>query len=344
MKKIDLTKWQDEYVQLLSINLNPDSEFASNIKETARRLINESIGIYHNVTEDLTKVGVVHALVAKGHADPRFQDRLIEALSNETDDEKRTKLREMIDRGARLFRENAKKYDTMLMELINTIESSNADLCRNMRGDLSKIGFTKQLTDVIEKCQKNISSFKEYLMECFVQPINGIKDEIVGLDKTIEERLDPRNIMKNFKSFLPTEKEVADFIQNGSKSTTASEIEAIKLLYSTALKAFTVIGDVLVLCKDIDKRTNLYNKLEALTQGYEHAVKQRQRLTDEYDEAYGLTVLNKKMEFFSNAATDIISYLLQIRKQLDNFLETGDMKGYYECISAFMSAIETSQR
>jgi hypothetical protein len=340
MLEFDFVKWQDEYMQLLNIYFKPDSTFASVLKETARQLIKECTAIYHVTTADLLKAGKVYALTAKTHSNPQMFNAVSQELLATKDERKKAELEALLSEILGGFTEKTNEYNAILAKLIKNVEDASAVLHKNLRQDLSELGFQTQFKKYCANCVRNIGNFTQYIQTCFVEPIKAIQSEIKELDEKIESKTDPQNIIKNFKAFLPSEKEVGEMIEKGSKSEASAKMEGIKLLYSTAIKAIDVIGGVISLCEDIDKRARLYKQLNELKAGYDEALAKRQILLDEYDEAISLTVLNKLMEFFAGGADRISAYVKDILGRLDGFTAARDMNGYHIAVTAFMADIE----
>lgn len=337
--KFDIDVWNDNFAALNQIIINPESAFMPTLQKKANELREEACKVYDTITHSLPIAVAVNGKSAMINSNPSLLNTYLEKIKEDpADEESAVFFNKLIE----CFIKEANKFDHKLESIEKTAKDNIKILARNTRTDLTTTGFYAQLNSECKRFDKVIQSHTKLLLENFIEPMAALQAEMKKLDNEIDKKLDPDNIIKSFKEFLPSEEQISSMITDGTKSQEAAAIEGIKLVYSTALKGFDIIAGIINLCKEIDEQKRLTKEFEDLQEKYEQVNKNHQLLLKNQAELNYLLELHNILTFFADSGNSEAKAINTVRTILLGFIGTVpvDYTNYNKTISEFREYME----
>lgn len=293
--------WNDKYSELNDVRIDINSKYMPLLQQKAFELKGYAKEIYQDVTGffELT----LPAKTLKNHLNLYLE------LKEKNNTEKIEKLMNKIT-------DDVKILDNKLYENIKKMYDNIEILVKNTRIDLKNIGFYSQLNTECKRFEKVIQRHSEMLNEYFIKPILLLKEEIKSIDKDIDSKIDPQNIIKEFKEFLPSQEEISGLLEEGAVAGGDVTLKGIEVLYSTMLSGLDILGKSIKLCQDIEKQTELVDKLIELERKYDEMKKENDEMIRDHNELRELIKLHDILKFFVENGKEEINILEKLRKKL----------------------------
>lgn len=337
--KFDIDIWNDSYAALNNVIIKPESTFMPTLQKKANELRNDAREIYDTTIQTLPIAVSVSGKNPMINSNPSLFNTYVEKMKADPSDTiSATYFNKLVER----LKKEANTFDNKLEVIENTIRNNTKILKRNTRTDLTSTGFYALLNSECKRFDKVIQSHTQMLLENFIEPMLALQAEMKKLDNEIEEKLDPENIIKTFKEFLPSEEEISSMITEGTKSPETSAIEGIKLVYSTALKAFDVFASTLKLCEQVEEQVKLSNELEDLHNKYEEVNKNQHQMLQNQMELNYLLKLHNILTFFADAGASEAKNISEMRTKLLGYIGAVpvDYSNYNKSIIEFRDCME----
>lgn len=337
--KFDVDIWDDSYAALNNVIIKPESKFMSTLQIKANELRNDARDIYDKIIQTLPIAVSVNGKSPMINSDPSlFKSYLEKMKADPSDIISTTYFNKLVER----LKKEANKFDDKLEEIENSVKNNAKILKRNTRTDLTSTGFYALLNSECKRFDKVIQSHTQMLLENFIEPMLALQAEMKKIDNEIEEKLDPENIIKTFKEFLPSEEQISSMITEGSKSQEASAIEGIKLVYSTALKSFDIFASTLKLCQKIEEQAKLSNELKDLQDKFVEVNKNQQQMLQNQTELNYLLKLHNILTFFADAGSAEAKNISEMRNMLLGYIGAVpvDYSNYNKSIKEFRKCMD----
>lgn len=297
----DENKWRDEYAKLNEVIIDCSKE-ASYLQQKARELVIDAKGVYQEIISNKLQV---KATTIKNLLTSKTFLSMISSLENEENiayiDEK--------------YKNITKEFEDIISENIRNLKENIEILDKNTRKDLAEIGFYGALNAECKRFAKSINKHSTLLEENFIKPILMLKNEIKEYDEKIETKLDPENIFKNFKGFIPSEAEVSEMLENVVMAQETLAVKGIEMIYSTVLKSIDVIFNGIMLCKDIEKQTKLMRELKDIQNKYKELKKENEKMLELQGNLNELLKLDEILIFFVKNGKEELNILKKIESE-----------------------------
>ncbi|MCL2018160.1 MAG: alpha-xenorhabdolysin family binary toxin subunit A [Oscillospiraceae bacterium] len=321
--EFDLLIWKDRAAELNNALIKRDSKNMPSLHQKAFELREYARRMYDGFTHNLP------VLIYSG-------SNRAQMASDYSKFEEYKEHPEAIERLMSRFTQETTAYDEKLAVFIKSILDDAKMLSDNTREDLTTIGYFKQLNDECKRFDIMLKKHSELIQNNFISPMEYLTEKIKGLDSDISKKIDPQNLINEFKIFLPSEEEVSGMIKEGSKSQEAAAIESMKLLYKTFLNSLDALGKVITLCKDVKKLLSLTEELSALREKYDKANADFDETLSNQRELNNLTCVFSPLKFFASSGTCIANLIEEERQLLKFYASKKDVKSYNETLTRFI--------
>lgn len=242
--KFDAGVWADEFAELNQVIIKPESTVMPTLQRKAAELKSHAASIHDAVMESLP-LAIVQAKLVQSASDPSLFTECERRLQDNPSDAEAI---EYFNALVENLKQVTGKLNTVLGATGKKIKDNVTVLKANTRTDLRTTGFYSQLNTECKRFEGVIQRHTGMMQNNLIDPMRELEEKMKKWDADIEKKLDPENVMKRFKEFLPAEKELSTMLTQGGKSEEAAAVEGIKLAYSTALKGLDVLGTTIKLC------------------------------------------------------------------------------------------------
>lgn len=298
----DGNKWKDEYIKLNDVVIGHFGK-DNPLQQKATDLVTDAKIIYQEVISNKL---VVKATNVKNLL---TSETFLKLINSEKDENIIT----ILDKR---YRGLTEEVENEISKEIRILEDNIEILDKNTRKDLSKISFYGALNAECKRFSTSIQKHSILLEENFVKPIIALKDEIKSYDESIETKLDPENILKNFKEFIPSEADISGMLESAATSQEAMAVKGIEMIYSTAIKSIDIVFDGIKLCKDIEKQSKLMDKLKELQGKYDELKQENEKMLELQNSLNELLKLEEILLFFVKNGNEELNILRKVQSDL----------------------------
>ncbi len=340
MSHADRTIWDDKYISLNSVVINPASEYMPVLQSKALELRNDAFQIYRTALKTLPPFLLSKGKMLLLNSDPDKLDKLAEIIKNNPSDEQSAAA---FNFQINQLKKNAGSFDEKLKDLEDCIHDNAVILNKNTRTDLSSIGFYAQLNTECKRFATDIQSHTKLMITNFIEPMQNLAERMKNLDKDIETKIDPEHLIKGFKEFLPSSSEISDMLDAGSASAEAKQLQVIKLIYNTALKSLDVLANTITLCHQIEEQSSLATELSNLQKNFDESNKSHQKLLNAQSELLELLHLHVLLKFFATEGEQKEQIIQHYRIDLNAYLKQSPVEyaNYHALLSKWIAEINT---
>lgn len=314
----DKTTWNDKYTSLNQIVINPASEYMPTLQNKAIELRNDAISIYRSVLQSLPILILSKGKMLLFDSDPNKLDKLTEIIQqNPSDKQAIDTLNFQLDH----LKKDHALFSEKLIDFENNISENVTILSKNTRTDLHSIGFYSQLNTECKRFAADIQSHTKMIISNFIKPMQELAERMKKLDEKIEEKIDPENLIKEFKEFLPSSSEISDMFNTSTVSEEDKKLQAIKLIYEAAMKGLDVLANTITLCQQIEEQNRLSTELGNLKKDFDEINQKHQKLLDAKNELHELLYLHEYLTFFALEGNLKTQFIQENRLILSEYLK-----------------------
>lgn len=314
----DKTTWNDKYTSLNQIVINPASEYMPTLQNKAIELRNDAISIYRSVLQSLPILILSKGKMLLFDSDPNKLDKLTEIIQqNPSDKQAIDTLNFQLDH----LKKDHALFSEKLIDFENNISENVTILSKNTRTDLHSIGFYSQLNTECKRFAADIQSHTKMIISNFIKPMQELAERMKKLDEKIEEKIDPENLIKEFKEFLPSSSEISDMFNTSTVSEEDKKLQAIKLIYEAAMKGLDVLANTITLCQQIEEQNRLSTELGNLKKDFDEINQKHQKLLDAENELHELLYLHEYLTFFALEGNLKTQFIQENRLILSEYLK-----------------------
>ncbi len=331
----DRTTWDDKYVSLNNIVINPASTYMPVLQSKSLELRNDAFSIYRTALQTFPTFLLSKGKMLMTNSDPEILDKLAEAIKNNPSDEQAIAT---FNFRINNLKKNADSFDEKLTELESCIHDNAIILNKNTRTDLSSIGFFAQLNNECKRFAIDIQSHTKLMITNFIEPMHSLAERMKTLDNEIETKIDPENLIKGFKEFLPSSSEISDMLDINATSAETQQLQIIATIYDTALKSLDVLANTITLCHQIEEQSYLATQLDNLQRSYNEINKSHQKLLDAQSELQQLLHLHALLKFFAEEGEQKKQHIQKCRMDLTTYLKQSpvDYANYHKLLSQWI--------
>lgn len=325
---LDREKLEDEYIKMYAIVLNDPPDSMRSLFTSAVGHRKCAVSIYNCLTADFYSKLTPLITAVMEYADPELFEDLAEKIKNSTDAAEIENYKGCVKEFTHMFVVEGQKFNEELASMLKSLNKDYSELSKNIRVDLtSDVYFYGKVEKALQVRGKQIAEMAEVIKNVYIAPMNTLKGKIKKYDDKIDDFIDPQKSFDNFMKALPTADEFASLSQFADKKPD-TQVEAMKAVYSIALKGITFIGNEIVNVKNMEERRKLQDELDSMVENYDKYKGQYEKVISEYNMVKDMVIVLNGMTFFADIASKVSQELEVCTSNLSQYLKNKDVRKY----------------